>query len=88
MKTFTKLAAAAVLAGATLALSASSALALVACNGEGECWHVSHRYTYKPEFGIVIHPDNWHWGVNDHFVWREPPGAGRGYWHSGVWIRF
>jgi hypothetical protein len=86
MKIIAKLAAAAVLAGATLALTASSASALVACNGEGECWHVHHRYAYHPEFGVVIHPDNWRWGPSEHFVWREHPGGDRGYWHGGVWI--
>jgi hypothetical protein len=87
MKTFAKLAFAAVVASGTLALSASSASALIACNGEGECWHVHHRYAYRPEFGVVIHPDTWRWGPGEHFVWREHPGGERGYWHGGVWIR-
>jgi hypothetical protein len=86
MKTLAKYAFAAILAGGTLALSTSSAFAWIACNREGECWHVHSRYAYHPEFGIVIHPDGWRWGATDHFVWREH--AGRGYWHNGIWIRF
>ncbi len=73
---------------AGVALSASSASAYVACNAEGDCWHV-HRhaqYNYNPSFGIVVHPDNWRWSSTDHYRWRDH--AGRGYWRNGVWIRF
>jgi hypothetical protein len=86
MKLVTKLTAAAFLAANTLVLSAASASAMIACNAEGECWHVTHRYVYRPEFGVVIHPDGWRWGAGDHYVWREHPG--RGYWHNGIWIKF
>jgi hypothetical protein len=86
MKLLAKLSAAALLAGGTLALSAASATAEIACNGEGQCWHVHHRYTYAPEAGVVIHPDGWRWGVGDHYVWREH--TGRGYWRNGIWIKF
>ena len=87
MKIGAKLIAAAV-AAAGVALSATSASAYIACNGEGYCWHV-HRhgyYNYRPAFGIVVHPDNWRWGRADHYRWREH--AGRGYWRNGVWIGF
>jgi hypothetical protein len=87
VRTFVKLAFAAAVAGGTLAISATSASALIACNGEGECWHVHHRYAYRPELGIVVHPDGWRWGPGEHYVWHEPAGGERGYWHGGVWIR-
>lgn len=65
---------------------ATSASAYVVCNREGDCWHVNRHYTYKPEFGIVVHPNSWRWGVNERYRWREH--VGRGYWRNGVWIRF
>ena len=81
-----KLAAATFLAGAALAVTASSASAWIVCNAEGECWHAHHRWGYHNEWGIVIHPDGWAWGPNDHYVWHEHDG--RGYWHNHIWIAF
>ena len=86
MTRFTKIAAAALLGAGALVLTAADASAAIVCNQEGECWHVRHAYTYRPEFGIVVHPNNWRWHDGDHFTWREH--AGRGYWHNGVWIAF
>ncbi|MBV9990862.1 MAG: hypothetical protein JOZ72_06160 [Alphaproteobacteria bacterium] len=86
MKKFAVAAAAIAMSAATLALTTTSASAAVACNREGECWHVRNHYAYKPEFGIVVHEDGWRWGAADHYRWREHPG--RGYWRNGVWIRF
>lgn len=83
MKKIVIAAAAAVVGLTALATSASAA---VVCNREGECWHVRGHYTYRPEFGIVVHPNNWRWGEHEKFVWREHEG--RGYWRNGVWIRF
>lgn len=78
-------------AAAAVALSAAfftttTASAAVACNREGECWHVKNRYNYKPEFGVVIHPNGWRWAAHEKYRWREH--TGRGYWRNGVWIRF
>jgi hypothetical protein len=81
-----RLAAATAFAIGTLALTATSASALIACNRNGVCWHVPKRYAYRPEFGVVIHPNNWRWGPRERFVFREH--RGRGYWRNGVWIRF
>jgi hypothetical protein len=67
-------------------MSATTASAAIACNREGECWHVNRHYAYHPVFGVTIHEDGWHWGANDHFRWHEH--TGRGYWRNGVWIRF
>jgi hypothetical protein len=81
-----KLAAAALIAlGGSIALSSSASAAIV-CNREGECWHVHHRYNYAPGYGVVVHPNGWRWGPNDHYVWREH--SGRGYWRGGVWVGF
>ncbi len=86
MKKFAVAAAAIAMSAATLALTTTSASAAIACNREGECWHVRNHYAYKPEFGVVIHEDGWRWGVNERYRWREHPG--RGYWRNGIWIRF
>lgn len=86
MKKAPKLAAAALLGLSVVTMSATAASAAIACNGAGQCWHVRHRYSYRPEYGIVVHPDNWRWGAHDRYVWREH--AGRGYWRDGRWVRF
>src|SRR5271155_3073619 len=86
MKNYTKLAAAAVFGLGALALTATSAAAAIACNAEGECWHVHRNYVYHPEWGIVIHPDGWVWGPNENYFCNKPPGGV--YWHSGVWVHF
>jgi hypothetical protein len=69
-----------------LTAMATSASAAVACNRDGECWHVKNDYKYKPEFGVTIHENNWKWGAGEKYRWREH--TGRGFWRNGVWIRF
>ncbi len=86
MKTTSKIAAAALLGMTILGVSSGVASAAIACNGEGACWHVRRNYAYRPEFGVVVHPDNWRWGRHEHYRWREHPG--RGYWARGVWVPF
>jgi hypothetical protein len=85
MKSITKLAAGAIFGATALALTAGSAAAYVVCNAEGECWHTHYR-TYHPEWGVVVHEDNWRWGDGDHYRWHEHHG--RGYWHNGIWVHF
>jgi hypothetical protein len=85
MRLPTKLALAAV-AASGLAFAASAASAEVVCNAANECWHVKTHYDYKPEWNIVVHPDNWRWEKTEHYRWREHHG--RGYWHDGVWVKF
>ncbi len=86
MRKFVTAAAAAAVGLTALVASSVGASAAIACNNEGECWHVKARYVYHPEFGVVVHENNWRWGPSEHYVWREHPG--RGYWRNGVWIRF
>jgi len=76
----------ALLGAGALAATAVPASAYVACNRYGECWHTPNRYAYPPRFGIVVHPDTWHWRHGRHYRWHEH--AGRGYWRNGVWITF
>lgn len=79
--------AAAVAAGSLVALGATSASAAIVCNAQNECWHVrGHEYHYRPEWNVAVHPNNWRWGHDEQYRWREH--RGRGYWRDGVWIRF
>ncbi len=66
-----------------LALSSLSASAAIVCNSDGDCWHTPRAHAYPPGV-VVIHPDNWHWGPGELFVWREHEG--RGYWRHGHWM--
>ena len=86
MNRVVKLAAAAALVFGGVAVTAGAASAAIVCNGANECWHAKRHYHYRPEFGLTVHPDNWAWGPNDHYKWREH--RGRGYWRNGVWITF
>ena len=90
MKTFGKLlataGAAAVLGAAAIVASSAPASAEIVCNRHGDCWHVRDHYDYRPEFGLVVHPDDWRWRRHEHFRWREHEG--RGYWRNGVWLSF
>lgn len=81
-----KIAIAAAVAVMGLSTMATSASAAIACNNDGECWHVKNAYKYQPTWGVVVHPNGWKWGVGERYRWREH--TGRGYWRNGVWIRF
>ncbi|MGF6308808.1 hypothetical protein ABIB82_002445 [Bradyrhizobium sp. i1.8.4] len=72
---------AAIGAGA-LSASAMSASAAVVCSGN-VCWHTHERYTYPSTAGVVVHDDDWRWGPNEHYVFREHEG--RGYWRGDTW---
>ncbi len=92
MKTMLAAAALAALSLGTVALSAGSANAYVACNKSGECWHVDNRLHYK-EPGIVVHPDSWYfhndWDHDKDHKWRrEEHHRDRGFWRNGVWVTF
>lgn len=75
-------------AASALAVSAAPAFADVACNDEGDCWHVKEQHNYKPEFKIQVHPEDWKWeeAEEKRHRWREHDG--RGYWRNGLWIEF
>jgi hypothetical protein len=80
------IATAALLGFGALTLAGTAASAAIVCNGAGYCWHTHEAYVYPPSVGVVVHPDTWTWGPNDHFAWHEH--AGRGYWRDGVWVTF
>jgi hypothetical protein len=77
---------AALMGVSAVALISTSASAEIVCNDEGDCWHVHTEYHYRPEFGLVIHPDDWKWKEGDRYHWREHEG--RGYWKGDTWTDF
>jgi hypothetical protein len=68
-----------------LALSTLSASAAIACSGN-VCWHTQERYIYPPEARVIIHDDDWRWGPNERFTFREHEG--RGYWKGDRWTEW
>ena len=87
MRTVGEFTLAAALAAGALALASTTASAAIVCNRDGDCWHAHHGdYPDHPEFGLVIHPDDWHWKDSEKHHWREH--AGRGYWEGETWKTF
>ena len=82
MKTISK---ALMIAAGTLALSATASSAAVVCNSDGDCWKVRGKPSYKPEFGLRIYGDDWHWKHGEKYRWRKI-GRGHGYYRNGVWV--
>ena len=66
-----------------LALSALTATADIACNGN-VCWHVQERHVYPRESRVIVHRDDWRPGPRIELREHE----GRGYWRNGVWVGF
>ena len=88
MKTATKMALVAMASGTMFGLMVTTASARIVCNKDGDCWHVKKDFDYRPEFGLVIHPNDWKWKEGEHNKWREHAGEGRGYWQGGAWLQF
>ena len=65
-----------------LALSALNASAAVVCSGK-VCWHAREAFEYPATAGVVVHPDDWRAGPNEHYTFREHEG--RGYWNGDRW---
>ena len=61
-----------------LAFGATSASAAIVCNEQGDCWKTKEKYAYPPDARVRIYADDWKWGPNDKYRWREHEG--RGYW--------
>ena len=80
----------AIVACSALFVTATAASAEIACNDEGDCWHVKTRHEYKPEFKVRIYDDKWKWeeAESKKYRWREHEGDDRGYWSKGIWLKF
>ena len=61
-----------------LAFGATTASAAVVCNDEGDCWRTKAKYTYPPDAGVRVYADDWKWGPNDKYRWREHEGRDMG----------
>jgi hypothetical protein len=70
---------------ALLAFSTISASAAIACSGN-VCWHTQERYAYPPQARVIIHDDDWRWGPNERYLFREHEG--RGYWKGDSWTEW
>jgi hypothetical protein len=88
MKTATKMTLVALASGAVFGLMVTTASAGIVCNKDGDCWHVKKNLDYRPEFGLVIHPDDWKWKEGEHNKWREHKGDEQGYWMGNDWKTF
>jgi len=77
-----KLAAGSILGAGFLAASVMSASAAIVCSGN-VCWHTHETYTYPPESKVIVHEDNWKWGPEEKYTFREHEG--RGYWRDDKW---
>jgi hypothetical protein len=66
------------LAGTSMAASAD-----IVCSGN-VCWHTHERYEYPPDAKVTIHEDNWRWGPEEKYTFREHEG--RGYWRGDTWV--
>lgn len=64
-----------------LAISAVSAAAAHACNGN-VCWVIKERYTYPAESKVIIREDSWKPGAE---ITIREHGKGRGYYNGDVW---
>jgi len=78
-----------VVAGGALAAASVPALADVACNRWGECWHVNNHYTnYPAQLGVVFHDDAWRAAHHSHYHWRADRPDDHGYYSHGSWHPF
>ena len=82
MSSLTKIALSAALGASILAFPVKQAFAAIACAGP-VCWHVHEEYDYPPNAHVRVHPDEWRWGPEERYTWREHPG--RGYWEGDRW---
>jgi hypothetical protein len=80
-----KLLAIGVAAAGVLGVSAVTASADIACVGP-VCWHTTERYEYPPDAKVIVHPNDWKAGPNEHYTWREHEG--RGYWRGDRWTEW
>jgi len=49
------------------------------------CWH-THEHTYPPDAKVTVHEDNWRWGPNEQYRFREHEG--RGYLRGDHWTEW
>ena len=60
----------------------------VACNQDGECWRVHHRYAYGTDAPITYYNSDWYDAHqhDEHVHWLSDPENDRGYYvRDGSW---
>ena len=76
--------------GALVATSVTAS-ARVVCNQYGDCWHTDRHYHYGRDVKAEFHPDSWYfhqdWTTQKERHWRDHHDD-RGYYKSGIWIKF
>ena len=82
-----------ILAGGTLAATATIASADVACNSYGECWTTQQRYelnVYPPELGVQFYDNDWRkeHEKDEHYHWMKDRNDDHGYYSHGEWHSF
>ena len=82
MKPLIKTVAGAAIGAGLLAASAVNASAAIVCSGN-VCWHTHETYDYPPEARVTVHEDDWKWGPQERYTFREHEG--RGYWRGNAW---
>jgi len=88
MKLISTTALALLMGAGALVTTTVGASAEIVCNHDNDCWHVKKHHDFRPEFGVVVHPDDWKWKEGEKFRWREHEGDDQGYWKGGVWLKF
>jgi hypothetical protein len=68
-----------------VAFAATNASAAIVCAGP-VCWHTHETSDYPPDARVTVHPDDWRWGREEHYAWREHEG--RGYWRGERWMEW
>src|SRR5262249_42532308 len=89
LKSIRKAAFAALIAGSAVAVC-TIASADVVCTRDGDCWHVSQRYTTYPEtLGVTFYNDDWRAEhMHDtHYHWYDRDDD-HGFYIHGEWHAF
>lgn len=76
--------------GCTLLFKAAPALAYVACNSNGDCWHTGSKMQWSSVI-VSYHDDSW-WDAHKadpQYHWHDADAehrADHGYWRNGTWF--
>ena len=80
--------AAAISMAPTASTAQPAAGSYVACNQDGDCWHVHRLYAYGADAPITYHQADWYDAhrTDEHVHWLSDPADDRGYYeHDGRW---
>jgi hypothetical protein len=75
--------------GCAVLFNGAPALAYVACNSNGDCWHTGSKMQWSAVI-VTYHDDNW-WDTHKtdaQYHWHDADAEHRwehGYWRNGTW---